>query len=151
METVQHAVTTGRYDVIHYAGHAMAADGSTDHQLFFRQQRQDRQAVRAIWVSDWLQQAATPVHLLYINGCGDSRMRVSNRYPEHVRFYLYNRTRAMDEFSAHFAIELYRLLPDAGFDPVNALPLARKGWYDRHGNDPAVQDFWRLPVLYRLQ
>lgn len=151
LETVQRAVTSGRYNIVHYAGHAMAADGATDHQLLFKQHGADQQAVRAIWVSEWLRQAAMPIHLLYINGCGQARSRVPSRYPDHVRFYLYNRTQAMDEFSANFALDLYRLLLDSDFDPVGALPSARKLWYERHSNNPLVQEFWHLPVIYRLQ
>ena len=57
----------------------------------------------------------------------------------------------MDEFSANFALDLYRLLLDSDFDPVGALPSARKLWYERHSNNPLVQEFWHLPVIYRLQ
>lgn len=147
IDTVMNRLAAGRYDAVHYAGHAMAGEGSVDHRLFFRQKREDQQGVRAVWASEWLQQAGTFLQFLYINGCGGGRVLLPSDHPIPVRFLLFNRSEVMDESSARFAVELYRLLLDTDF-PVGALPRLRQQWHERHAQDPALQNYWLWPVLY---
>jgi hypothetical protein len=147
-ETVERELKrhSDRYDVLHFAGHALFARGRTlqdDRGYLIFSGNPRPQAVPIATVSSWI--ANTSIRLVYLSCCRSSAAQVAIEFARrNVPMTIGFTWDLDDEKAVDFAGEFYSELRNSGLKVCSAFCKARRRLHERYdGGDP----IWAAPVL----